>query len=56
MYLEPLMNLQEDRCLPKEKKVNILAVRSEVDVSCDQWRRQSKRSDGAQAESEGAMK
>ena len=34
MYLEHLMNLQEDACSSKEKKVNTLANRSEVDVSC----------------------
>ena len=33
MCLEPLMNLQEDRCSPKEKTFNTLAIRSEVDVS-----------------------
>ena len=27
MYFEPLMNQQEDKCSPKEKKVNILAER-----------------------------
>ena len=37
MYLESLMNLQEDRCSPKKKKneVNTPADRNEVDVSCD---------------------
>ena len=29
------MNLQEDRCLLKKIKVNTLADRSEVDVSCN---------------------
>ena len=29
------MNLQKDRYSTKEKKVNTLADRSEIDVSCD---------------------
>ena len=29
------MNLQEDRCSPKEIQVNTLADRSKFDISCD---------------------
>ena len=35
MYSEPLMNGQEDGVFKKKKKVNGLADRSEIGVSCD---------------------